>query len=279
MKCVSMIGLLQVVALLVFGQHASGISEISVAHGDKIALVESSIDIPTWHEKNFWSLYDKYENVNEQVSSSAFRVLHDLAKVDLSTNDNEALDHAKKLIAYRYEQFNIKSKYFQEMGDAFNGVIAFQFLQTETLLDIMESSRIYEQTSWRKFRFHAKAVPSEQLRSAKYNTIATALSLPADKAQQFYNVYTRYQVECDATLGEDYSIYSLFSGQPSDFTPALAKRSGQNLLLVMKRELKLKEKYFNEMSNVVGTSIACRFLAWEDYYSLTNKMLIWAENP
>jgi len=278
MKRVSMTGLLQVVAFLTFGQDASGISDISVNRGDKILLVESSIDIPSWHEKNFWSLYDKYESVNGQVSSSSIRVLNDLAKIDIATSENEALDHAKKLIAYRYEQFNIKSKYFEEMGSAFNGVIAFQFLQTETILDIMECAKVYEQTSWRNFRFQPKALAG-QSKSAKYNIIKTALSLPSDKADQFYEVYRHYEAECDAILGEDYTMYSLFSGEPEDFTPALAKRSGQNLLTVMKRELKLKEKYFNEMNKAVGPSIASRFLAWEDYYSLTSKMIAWSENP
>ena len=279
MKCVSMIGLLQVIAILVFGQHASGIADISVDKSNKISVVASSVDIPTWHEKNFWSLYDKYENANKQTSSSAMRVLTDLAKIDFATNDHDAIDHAQKLIAYRTEQLNITSKYFQEMGDAFNGVIALQFLQTETLLDILESAKIYEQTSWRGFRFNPGAVSPEQLSNAKYNTIATALKLPDDKVNAFYAVFIRYQAECGDVLGQDYSMYSLFSGEPADFTPALAKRSGQNLLMVMKRELKLKEKYFNEMSRAVGPSIASRFLAWEDYYSLTSKMVVWAENP
>jgi hypothetical protein len=45
----------------------------------------------------------------------------------------------------------------------------------------------------------------------------------------------------------------------------------------MEREVKLKEKYFLEMNAAVGPTLAARFLAWEDYYSVVAKMHAWAE--
>jgi hypothetical protein len=116
-----------------------------------------------------------------------------------------------------------------------------------------------------------------QLKEAKHNTIRSALSLTDDKAEAFWKVYTRYEEECDALLGEDYSIIGLYAVEPSDFTPGLSKRLGYDFLQLMQRETKLKEKYFRAMNEAVGSSLASRFLAWEDYYSLLSKMYAWAE--
>ena len=105
------------------------------------------------------------------------------------------------------------------------------------------------------------------------------MQLPADKQDLFWNIYTRYEEECDALLGDAYSVYSLFASDAADFTPALAKRLGRDLLHVMEREVRLKEKYYLEMNALAGAQAAARFLAWEDYYSVVSKMYAWAETP
>lgn len=252
--------------------------EASIAGADRMTVVKSSIDVPAWHEKSFWSLYDKYLSSHEQVASETYRALNDLAKTDKTTADQEAFEYAKKLMTTRYTELEVRSQYFEEVGSGFNGIIALQFLQTEILLDMIQCSQIYEQTNWRNYKFHPKALNSPQIKSAKYNMIANALALPAEKAEEFYEVYARYEQECDNLLGEDYSIYGLYAGEASDFTPGLAKRLGQNLINVTQREMKLKEKYLLEMNTAVGPSLATRFLAWEDYYSLMSKMYAWSEN-
>ena len=90
-------------------------------------------------------------------------------------------------------------------------------------------------------------------------------------------MYSRYEDECDALLGENLSVYSLFSSDASDFTPALAKRLGNDLLQVMEREIRLKERYYLEMNATAGSLAAARFLAFEDYYSIVAKMYAWAD--
>jgi hypothetical protein len=45
-------------------------------------------------------------------------------------------------------------KQYAETGAANNGVIVLQFLQTEVLLDMLESGLIYEQTPLKYFYFH-----------------------------------------------------------------------------------------------------------------------------
>jgi hypothetical protein len=267
-----------VIVFSVYGQHGQGTVLASMTGGERLSLVKNSITIPVWHEKGFWTLYDEYLDKVSDVSNTSYRSLQGLAETDITNSEQEALDHSLKMLSNRFELLTLRERYYTQFASAFNGVIALQFLQTEAMLDMMECSHTYEGTRWRNYRFHPKAVEESQFKSAKQNTIKAALSIPADKANGFWTVYRQYEQECDALLGEDYSMIALYAGDPADFTPGLAKRLGHDLIQITRREMKLKEKYFLKMNSAVGSAIAARFLAWEDYYSLESKMHAWAEN-
>src|SRR5690606_3745854 len=106
-----------------------------------------------------------------------------------------------------------------EMGAILNGVIAMQFLQTEAMMDMLESAGIYGKTDWQKYRFHAHSLPDDQVEKAKRNTLEAALQIPDDKKEAFWKLYGKYEVESAALMGEAYDIYSLFASDASDFTP------------------------------------------------------------
>jgi hypothetical protein len=277
MKRAYLLGLVSMVALSCFGQHAKSTFTASLSGVDRMSMMKNSIDIPAWHEKSFWPVYEKYMNKVEEVSSQTYRALDDLTRTDATLSDQEAFDNARKLIDFRYQELDVRKQYYMEIGSAMNGIVSFQFLQTEALLDMMESSSIYDASVYRKYRFHPNALEPSQFTSAKYNTISKAVALSPEKAQAFYAVYARYEQECDALLGEDYTLFGFYAGEASDFTPGLAKRLGYDLLNVMHREIRLKEKYFLEMNETVGPMLAARFFAWEDYYSLVSKMQAWSD--
>jgi len=267
------------VAFSCYGQTTNGSFVASISGVERLSLVKTSIDIPSWHEKNFWPVYENYLASSSEVSSQTYRALDDLARTSKSSGVEEALNNGRKLIQFRNDEFAVLQKYYEEIGKDFNGIIALQFLQTEIMIDMMETSRIYENSPLRTYRFHPKALSEEQFALAKRNTITKALNISDDESAKFWGVYARYEEECNATLGENYDIFAVFAGEASDFTPALAKRLGYNFLTLMKREMKLKEKYFDEMNQAVGSSLASRFLAWEDYYSVVSKMYGWADAP
>jgi hypothetical protein len=269
--------IVSMMVMVCFGQHANSTFVASISNSDRMEMVKNSIDIPAWHEKSFWPLYEKYMTKFEEASSLSYRSLDDLARTDSKNTEQEAFDNARKMLDNRYAELAVRKEYFISIGNSFNGIIALQFLQTESLLDMMESSRIYESTSWKKYRLHPTAVESDQLNYAKHNTIAKAVALTPEKAQAFYEVYSRYEAECNDLLGDNYDLYSLYAGEPADFTPGLSKRLGYDLVSVMQRELKLKDKYFMAMNEAVGPVLASRFLVWEDYYSLISKMHAWSE--
>jgi hypothetical protein len=251
----------------------------TISGGERLSLVKTSIDIPTWHEKSFWPVYERYLENASEISSLNYRALDDLARTASNSTAEEAYNNAAKLIKYRYDELTVLKNYHQEIAKEFNGIIALQFLQTEVMLDMMESARLYDNSAWKNYRFHPKALSTEQFLAAKRNTIKRALNLTQEQSSTFWEIYLRFEEECDALLGENYDLISVYAGDASDFTPALSKRLGYNFLTLMEREIKLKEKYFLEMNETVGSPLAARFLAWEDYYSLVSKMHAWADAP
>lgn len=246
---------------------------------ERLSVVRSSIEVPVWHEKSFWTLYEKYVAEEGETSSSAYRALFDLATLDGLNTHDEAYEYGKRMLGLRFDDLALRKRYYSEIGTGFNGVIALQFLQTETLMDMMESFRIYDDTPWKNYRFNAATMPGNKIFQAKMNMLTAALSLSGQELTNFRAVYSRYDRECADLLGDRYDIFALYAGEPSDYTPALAKRLGHDLLEISERELKLKERYFFEMYEHVGPRLAAGFLAWEDYHSLVSKMHAWADAP
>jgi hypothetical protein len=277
MKSISFTLVLFLFGIQGYGQLAKNALDLTVSGKDRISVVKSSVHLAEWHEKDFWPLYERYMKDGVKVSTNTFRSLQNLIRTDKSTTEQEAFENGWQLLTYRNEDLKLKKQYYQEVGAALNGVVALQFLQTEAMMDMLEASRIYGNSDWKNYRFHAVGMREDQARETKHNLLAAAVDLAPERADAFWSVYSRYEDECDALLGENFSVYSLFSSDASDFTPALAKRQGNDLLQVMEREIRLKERYYLEMNATAGSLAAARFLAFEDYYSIVAKMYAWAD--
>lgn len=270
--------MLAMLAIAGYCQSTSGSFASLSSPSDRLSMVKNSIVVPLWHEKTFWPVYERYVLEGRELSATTYRALHGLAFANGWDDAVAASETSHNYLAQRADELSLKRKYYREIGDDFNGVLALQFLQTETVMDMMESFAIYEQSPWKNFRFQTDAIPDEKIREAKNNMLRAALGISGDDARRFLEIYERYEDECDVLL-DGYEIYSLYAGEPSDYTPALARRLGDNLLVVSERELKLKEKYFNEVQTQLGAILATGFLAWEDYYSIIRKMHAWADVP
>jgi hypothetical protein len=249
----------------------------SVSTVDRLALVKNSIELSEWNEKTFWAQYDDYLSKTQEASAHSYISVQELAAIDRSVDSADARNRANRMFEMAYSELQTAAEYFTEISKEHTGVVALQFLQTETQLDLMETMFIYEATPLKKFRLSPALVSSARAAETKYNVLSKALQLTPAEEEVFYPIYTRFQVECNEIVGADYSIYELFAGQANDYSPGLAKRLGYDLLTVMKRELELKEKYYNEFQHHAGPMLAARFLAWEDYFSLVCKMTVWAE--
>lgn len=266
-----------VLALTGFSQYAKNTLALAVAGTDRHAVVRSSVHLAEWHEKTFWPLYEKYLTDATKIYSQTYRSLKDLADIKVSTPDEDAFETGWNLLTHRNEELELRKKYYHEVGAVLNGVVALEFIQTEAMMDMLESARIYSQSNWKAYRFNPQSLNKDKVAETKHNMMVSALKLSKEKADLFWPLYARYEGECDALLGEAYSVYHLFSVDAADFTPGLAKRLGNELLQVMEREIRLKERYFLEINATAGSTVAARFLAWEDYYSLVSKMNAWAD--
>jgi hypothetical protein len=248
----------------------------SVSETDRIAFVRTNVPLNDWHETTFWPQYSDYRENTADLSMKQYIAVQDLAR-ESQNNASAGYESGSLLVTRCSDELAMKSRYYSEIGAQHNGAIALKFLQTELLLDLMETSKIYDQTWLRKYRFNPNVVNEEHRSQAEYNTLIKALSLKGTDVQLFLPIYAEFEREREETLGDQYDLYSLFVGEPSDFTPGLAKRQGYDLLSVMDRELKLKSKYFEKLNAVLGPQIAARFLAWQDYYSVQCKLNIWAD--
>jgi hypothetical protein len=249
----------------------------SLSETDRMSLIKTNIPLTEWHENSFWPQYSDYRDEIRDVATREYAAVQELANTTTSVSNETALNNGNNLISFRLKELEILRRHHAAIGLTHNGIIALKFLQTESMLDMMESARAYEQTALGQFQFHNDGELSGKNRQAKYNTLLKALSLSSGEDDGFLKIYKLYEQECDELLGERYNLYSLFAGDPSDFAQALAKRQGYDLIVLMEREVRLKEKYFKMLSALNGPVVAARFLAWEDYYSLKCKLAIGAE--
>jgi len=243
---------------------------------DRITLVKNSMQIDKWHEDSFWPAYEKYENKDEKAIPFRIKQLERLACLDDKADALEAFDVALSVIIDRYDQINLWKQHFTEIAASNNGAIGLKFLQTETLLAMMDQAGIYEGAAgfarYKPISYGGVIVGRDRRREL----VTSALIIDQDAKAVFLEVFDKYETERIDLLGDDYSVYDLYVGDPADFTPAFSKRLGRDFMEVMNREVKLKEKYLAEMARALDPATAAKFIALEDYQSIVAKMYLWS---
>jgi hypothetical protein len=279
MKRFTILCIINALAILCYGQVRTAQLTASLGGVDRITLIKNSVEINPWHEATFWPMYEKYVTSIEEISHATTNSLNHVTGIEVTTPADEAVEITRDLLKKRNDWLSLLKSNYQEMANSFNGVIALDVLQNEVVLELMELAAHYDNTAWKKYRFHLTGVSNQQYVRAKKNTIIKALKLSKEETDLFWPLYQEYEAECERQLGFNYDMIALFSVEPKDFTPALAKRMGHDFLNVLEREQKLKEQYFIIATERVGANLASRFLVWEDYFSTVAKMHAWVEAP
>jgi len=252
-------------------QNAYYVPVASNADNDRTTLIRNSVSVSEWHEKSFWSLYDRYSDDVGTVSLTMRQSVDSLLNTPVGQSQIEfAL--ASQILTNQHRIHELQRHYFSEMNTTLSGITALEFLQTELIMDVLDNLKLYERDSSRGYKFYPWLYAPEKVTYAKRDAITRALQLKPDEAPAFFAVYGHYEKECDDLLGENYNLFELFNESPEDFSPGIAKVQGSNLLQLLQRENTLKEQYFMEMNKIGGASLAARFVLWEDYYSTVNKM-------
>jgi hypothetical protein len=268
------------VTLCAFCSKGQGDGQIShenfeAAVPDRLTLVKNSMQIDEWHEESFWAAYDGYRAKAEKATPTWGARLNTLAKMDAQTDPLMAFDGAERMIIDRYRQIDLWHQYFQKISASNNGAIGLKFLQTETLLAMMDEADIYEASAGPDFK-RPVMTKTPLSREGRRNAMSEALMISEDQKASFNAAFDKYESERIDLLGDDYSVYDLYVGDLTDFTPAFSMRLGRDFIEVMRRETKLKEKYLAEMARAVGPAIAARFIVLEDYQSILSKMYLWS---
>jgi hypothetical protein len=267
-------GILLLMTLSSEAQNISSSFTSSVSETDRLTLVRSSIPLTDWHEKSFWPQYNDYRERIHNLSLQTYQSLDNLGRS--TRNTPNAFEIGTEMITNRLNELAVRKQSYTGISRDHNGIVALKFLQTEFTFDLVESSRVYDETPLKNYRFRSASLSSAQYNTVKYNLLSKALALSPQEAVVFFPLYTRYEEERMNTMGAEYDLYGQFAGDASDLTPGLAKHQGANLLMLMEREIRLKEKYFNEINASIGPTVATRFLAWEDYFSVGCKLNVWA---
>jgi len=261
-------------SLLITGAYCQNAYYASIASNsdnDRMALMKNSVSVSEWHEKSFWSLYDRYSDDVNRVSIVTRQSVDSLLSMPAGLPQKE-FSLASRILTNQHRLHEIQTQYFSEMNTTLSGITALEFLQTELMMDVLDNLKLYERDSSRGYKFYPWLHTADKLPFAKRDAIINAIRLEPGEAPVFFAVYGHYEKECDDLLGENYNLFELFNESPEDFSPGLAKVQGSNLLRLLQRENTLKEQYFMEMNKIGGASLAARFVLWEDYYSTVNKM-------
>jgi hypothetical protein len=262
-----------VVAYTSFAQSPEPVIVASIREGSPAAIAPNTVESPaSWREQTFWKLYDNYRDKTLTVTIREHEAVQQLSCSGKETPSEEALLNGVRMIGSSLDKLIVKCQHFREMSHEDNGIIALRFLQTAVMLDMVERTQIYEQSDLIDHHFVPDSIASHERWKEKFKVMARALALSPEEERQFMPIYLRFDQECEDLVGPQYNAYRVFAGAATDFTPALARRHGFDLLDVIEREIRLKEKFFNEINATLGSPVAARFLAWEDYYSIQCKL-------
>lgn len=237
-----------------------------------VAVPHTAESTAAWREKTFWNLYDDYRDRTLTVTIREHEAVQQLSCSGKETPGDEALLNAVRMIGSSLDKLILKCQHFRELSQEQNGIVALRFLQTAVMLDMVERSQIYEQSDLIDHHFVPDTIEIKERWKEKFKVVSTALELSPEQEKQFMPIFLRFDQECEDMVGPQYQAYAVFAGEPTDFTPALARRHGFDLLDIVEREIRMKEKFFNEITATLGSTVAARFLAWEDYYSIQCKL-------
>jgi hypothetical protein len=237
-----------------------------------VSAPKSAESPAAWHDQTFWKLYDNYRDKTLTVTIREHEAVQLLSSTGKETPNDEALLNGVRMIGASLDKLILKCQHFREMSEEQNGIVALRFLQTAVMLDMVERSQIYEQSALIGHHFVPDSIEHQQRWKEKFKVMVTALELSPAEEKQFMPIFLKFDQESEDVVGPQYHAYGVYAGETTDFTAGLARRHGFDLLDIIEREIRLKEKYFNEISAAMGPSVAARFLAWEDYYSIQCKL-------
>ena len=129
----------------------------------------------------------------------------------------------------------------------------------------------------------AQETETELVRSAfrleKKAVVAEFLQLTNDQAAKFWPIYEKYEQE-RATIGaRRIKLIDTYTQKYETMDDASADALVKESATIQKKEVALKEKYYETIKKSINTSVAARFYQIEDAVNVAVRMQLYNELP
>jgi hypothetical protein len=133
MKKLFVIAILSIFALNLSAQDTPVLDSVMEANfkAEKKALIKEAMKLTDEESKEFWPLYEEYNNKMMEISKEMLVVINDNAEnIDHLTND-QAEDIWKEKLDHDYAMYKLQKKYFKKMLRVIPAVKVVKYFQAE----------------------------------------------------------------------------------------------------------------------------------------------------
>jgi hypothetical protein len=235
----------------------------SIREEKKIEMAVAHLQaLPKKDRDKFKDIYLDFLKEYKQSFKCSYLTLSNLAKAAAFIHSSDAFNCLNSLMVSRGQDLDIQEKYFERISKEVGGRAALSFLRVEAHFERMWVTDP-----------HGGTVPviEDMSTFASLNSRTTAMAsnyLPAGIASKWNHLASRYGSEHHDMVHEGERLYADFVMNEASDSDAVFGQLGKRFLALRHKELKLQEKYFEEVRNVAGTPDATRFIAITDRFSV-----------
>jgi hypothetical protein len=129
----------------------------------------------------------------------------------------------------------------------------------------------------------AQETETELVRSAfrleKKAVVAEFLQLSNDNAAKFWPIYEKYEQERASIGARRIKLIDTYTDKYETMDDASADALVKESATIQKKEVALREKYYETLKKSMGTAIAARFYQIEDAINVAVRMQLYNELP
>ncbi len=129
----------------------------------------------------------------------------------------------------------------------------------------------------------AQATETELVRSAfkleKKALVAEFLQLTNDDAAKFWPIYEKYEQERTVFGTRRINLITNYINKYDKMDDASADALVKESAAIQKKEVALREKYYNSVKKSISVSVAARFYQIEDVINVGTRMELYGELP
>lgn len=240
---------LLVISGVAFSQQAS-LKQSGENAVDRRSVLKTTLAFSgTVEETLFWPLYELYEQRMPEMSGCTL--------VGDRIDGQPPRQTVEAILRCQADEIAVKNEFFRKIDSAINGTIALRFIQSETLTDLILKSRFFETTNLQKPVWNENMIEDEK---AKLDLFAALLRMSPDETVKLQPLLSDYEFEYSRVVGHAFVWFEQYIEDLSDLTPAQSSTMGMEFLEMQEKEIKLKQRFFNKVADVLGEDLAARFL-------------------